>query len=237
MDVASIILQPDSRFGALNPYILSDQARMESLVDGVDSSSVAVYKDDEGRYKHVCKWKDVRCNGRRRVTNIIIESALPGKVDFSFLPELTRIFSIRSFVYGDNAEIANCKVSGTLNTASLPSRITDFYSSDLNLRGSVDLRRLPQSMRCLEIENNNFSGSIYLHKLPKSFSRLVVPKNSFFGSIFLEFLPKKLSMLHMSANELSGTLQLMNLPECLWSLNLNDNFFSGSVCLNRLPRA
>ena len=70
MNVSSLLLGPDRHTCHLELNSLSDQECMELLFDALDSASSEDFKDPTDEYKDVCKWRGVKCNGRRRVVYI-----------------------------------------------------------------------------------------------------------------------------------------------------------------------
>ena len=166
MNVSSLLLGPDRHTCHLELNSLSDQERMELLFDALDSASSEDFKNATGAYKDVCKWRGVKCNGRRRVVYIEIFHSISGTLNLSYLPERIETFT---HVF-EKEEIQSAY--GTLDTSALPSQLSYLNLAFLKLNGTVDLRRLPSAMKDLDLEANDFSGSVQLISLPKNLQEL-----------------------------------------------------------------
>ena len=70
--------------------------------------------------------------------------------------------------------------------------------------GSIDLGRLPESMKSLNVHYNQLSGSLKLGNLPDTLTEFYAIGNEFSGSVDLTRLPAALSWLNLSQNQLSA---------------------------------
>ena len=239
MQASSLLLLPDRSIGPLHIDYLSDQALMEAFIEGLSAQSKKKFMHADGTYKDVCKWKGVKCNGRRRVTKIEwlstnlhpLRYPLRGTLSFEALPPCISTIKIGPIEPPD----PNFLVQSSVDTAAFPSSLKHFSAYNLQFYGVFDLRRIPPALLVLKAQGCKISGSCCLTALPKSFSALYFADNHLEGSISLDFLPKALIVLDLSYNMLSGTLSFHRLPRVLHSLYLTQNKFSGEINLNYLP--
>ena len=96
-------------------------------------------------------------------------------------------------------------------------------------------------MQDLGLEGNLFSGSLDLARLPQSMRGLGLSDNRFAGGITLTALPRMMQYLYLHNNQLSGALDLSHgegtsLPDNLQELRVHNNKFCGKPRLPALPR-
>ena len=238
MQVSSLLLLQDRSMGPLDLSGISDQAIMETLIDGLNTTSKQQFKTIDGQYKDVCKWNGILCNGRRQVKEIMWDSttqpqpSFTGSFSFANFPPFTKIIRIRTreseneffdivFVYSD--------------TSALPRGLTCFSIENVWIK-SLDLRRLPSSLIELQAKSCGVSGSCSLTPLPRKLQTLLLSDNFLQGSISLDRLPSNLFQMDLSINDLSGSINLRSLPSGLTWLSLRRNQLSGSVEANYLPQ-
>ena len=226
----------DPSLGRLDYESLSDQARMEILIDGLTPFSKTFYQDTHFAYRDVCEWESVECDENENVESLRFtynrvnyRMQLKGKLNTSYIPP-----HVHTFV----AKISFQKAFyGKVDTAALPHTLTVFEISVNHFDGSVDFRTLPVSLQRFIIHTNAFIGSVDLTQLPPKIRRIAASHNKFSGSINLNFLPDSLQCLLMSANDLSGDLIMDKLPESMETIKLDDCAFSGRFELRSAPES
>ena len=105
----------------------------------------------------------------------------------------------------------------------IPDTVQVFDISDKNVRGGLELGKLPEMMDKLIVLCNKMSGSVDLTVLPFHLSYLCLLGNAFTGTPDLQYLPACMLHLEMGLNDFCGKIQLDALPSSLETLYLNDN--------------
>ena len=225
MHALTNLLAVDPSLGRLDYDSLSDQALMEMLVNGLNTSCKNVFQDTKGNFIDVCDWPSIICDADERVTEIRKFSWLcSGTIDFDFIPPNVTKIKLNYF-------FETAYIHGTLSTALLPRQIKAIEIVHMGIRGSFDLRSLPEHLTRIDISMNAFSGSCNLTALPAGLQKLNLCHNSFSGSVSLENLPASLEMLSIACNKLSGVLRFDSLPLALACLFIDQNGFSGEFNL------
>ena len=225
-----LITAPDHALGRLDYDGLSEQGRMEILIDGACPEFKAIVSDENMAFKDVAEWPGVTSNADGHITEIEIDyeiyEAMDGTAHLDFLPpNLT------------NCDMAQMKARGTLETAKLPQNLIKF-AIDLNyFHGVVDFSALPKNIELFNIAYNNFSGSCDLTKLPETLKHILLSSNRFSGEVNLTNLPPQMEIIFLSSNNFTGELCLDYLPETLEELFLHKNKFSGKFQLLQPPQA
>ena len=240
MHTSSILVLPEQSTYPLDLDHLSDQTIMESFINQFPNEFQANFKHPSGDFKDVCKWKGIKCNGRRRVEDIhwdnvfpkISPSAAHMQVSLDFLPKLLRRFFVHTG-HGENRSL----ISVRIDTSALPLTLNELRISFQEVRGSIDFRRLPPHIQILDVGGCNTKGTANMTSLPKSMISLFIAENRFTGSLHLHRLPPKLEIFDAQINCFSGSIYLCCLPSTLSRLDLADNQLSGSIYLEKLPRA
>ena len=235
MQASSLLLPQDRSIGQVNISGLSDQIIMEVLIDGFDDSCKQQFKHHDGTYKDVCKWRGIKCNGRRQVTAITwlekdSEIVIDGAVPFTHLPANLKTFII------EMPGSANRDLDfEDIEASALPHSLEYFALENVGM-GSFDLRRLPPNLKSLKAISSGVFGSCCLTALPKGLKELNLKHNDLTGSICLDRLPHLMWKVNLSFNALSGSINLKRLPSTLSSLWLDHNEFCGNIDANYLPQ-
>ena len=186
----------DPALSRLDYELLSDQARMEIFVSGLNAESKTNITDAHSMLIDVCDWPAVTCDAERNV--IVIKcyrqgTANAGSVLFDFLPpKVTHVAaSMRS-------------VTGTIETRLLPKGLTIFDVSDNSFYGTIDFSQIPRNVIEFRIPSNDFRGRCDFAHLPPQLQSLEIADNAFFGSILLIALPETLIDFDAGNNDFSG---------------------------------
>ena len=211
------LLSADPSLGRFDISALSDQTLMEMLVDGMQPNIMAQYQDDEGNFKDISAWDNIKCT-EGRVTDIVFHehAQSDAQYPFEYIPRLVEVF------YDQRS-----KLHGTLDTSVLPSGLVYFNVRTNRLHGEIAFKTFPRNIGHLDISQNSFEGSIRLGDLPPKLTFFDAMMNEFSGSVSLDSLPETLENVQLSANKLTGELQITRLPSTLRNLFLNENSFSG----------
>ena len=216
----------DQHLARVSIESLSDQARMEMLIDMCTRNSKADFQDCGGAYLDVCDWHIVKCDASRKVLEVSISifEEMSGTIQLDFLPEsVTR------------ALISHRNFRGTLDTAKLSQKVEDLVLEENSLEGKVDLTTLPHHLRIFNISRNKFTGKLNLTQLPATLKDCKLNNNKFQGTVDLSHLPSSLQCLMLSHNRLEGSLVLQNLPVALKYFAVDWNRLSGEFSLDALP--
>ena len=226
MQAASLFIVPNRIVCPLHLHGASDQALMEAFIDGLTEKSKHIFKNPDGSYKEVCKWKGVQCDGRRRATDINwgeitrVAQSFAGTMDFDLLPPSITCLALFH---------ASHTMRAALDTSALPPSMSGLILRGAGIRAPIDLRRLPKFLQIFAVTSSMLTGSCSLTALPCRLTNLSLRENWLDGSIMLDHLPSTLESLDLSKNSLSGSLRLYHLPSRLALLNLNENKFYGEI--------
>ena len=172
----------DSSLGKMDPSMLSDQARMELAVTGLTDESCEEFRDNEGVFLDACEWVATKCDSDGNVTGLCLETTYWGTLCLDFFPQSLNDIRIS----------CNGNLTGTVDTALLPPRLTVLHLDDNSFIGSVDMTALPATLEYFDIQENKFSGGCDLTALPSSLEELIVCDNLFSGSLCLGTLPENI---------------------------------------------
>ena len=230
MLIAPHLFASDTALGRLDYALLSDQAKMEILVDGLSSASKAFFQDASAGYRDIAAWPSVLGNADHPVVAVhwkwmTFQQEFAGSLNFDFVPAHVRFF----MVYGLGVE-------GTLSTPLLPRGLVDLHLDENALSGTLDLTALPDPLKVLRASVNKFSGSVNLSLLPANLEVLHLDCNCLVGSIDLAHLPDSLQQLCLSDNAFEGEVTLNNLPDALETLNIMRNKLCGEFVLLQFPQ-
>ena len=240
-----IVSVTDEALGRLEYDSLTDQARMEVLIEGLREESKAHFQDAHGSYLDVCDWQIVDCAADNAILEVSSRLLLKGSLNLDFLPPLVTKICMHSG-----------KTTGTIQTKLLPEGLTtfsmsmhpfvgtvDFTTCPGNLElmrlshskcaGSCDLTNLPRVLRILNLNHNEFSGAISLCKLPPNLKQLELTSNQFSGTLQFDSLPPSLSLLFLYRNKFSGSFKLCNPSRSLGCVSAWSNCFSGTAVVER----
>ena len=217
--------------GRFNQQALTDQMRMELLIDGLTDGAKRKYKDEYGDYLDVADWEAVEIDG---------DEALLRRITAKLYCELLlrRDTCARVFAANNDTILSGvCKDDWRIDTAVLPDGLEWFtFTHAQGMFGSINFCTLPSKLMEFDISDNGFSGSANLSALPEDLSNLNISSNAFSGSIALDNLPSGLECIFLSFNFFEGLVSLEALPESLVMLALSDCDFSGALNLNNLPK-
>ena len=222
------MLSVDPALGRLDASLLSDQALMEMLFEGMQDSFVkkSDFQDESGNFLDACEWQiseenRVQCTDER-VTDILFSALSFNKTQFPFrfIPPLMQRFTL---VYAD--------LHGTLDTSVLPQNLIDFGVLDSSLHGTINFSNFPRKLQFIHVEENKFTGSCDLYNLPDALVELQASENEFIGEISLDNLPRSMKLLDLSGNYLTGSITISRLPKAMQEVLLQNNEFTGEFRL------
>ena len=213
----------DNSLGKMDPSMLSDQARMELAVAGLADESCEELRDNEGAFLDACEWVTTKCDSDGNVTDLCLETTYWGTLCLDHFPQSLNDIRIS----------CNGNLTGMVDTALLPPRLTVLHLDDNSFIGSVGMTALPATLEYFDIQENKFSGGCDLTALPSSLEELIVCDNLFRASLCLETLPDSILLLDVSSNAFTGSFSLEKLPENLSELHINNNRLSGSFVLSK----
>ena len=125
MQASSLLILPDRSMGPLDLSGISDQRLMEAFIDDLSYSNKQLFQTKDGANKDVCKWSGIKCDGRRKVSQISWISTeekhliFDGTMSFTNLPASLKSFAIQVSEPKDKL---------------LLKRLCGFYSSEGRLR-------------------------------------------------------------------------------------------------------
>ena len=217
----------DTPLGRLNYDSLSDQTRMEILLDGLNAASKERFQDKNGNFLNICELKEmIQCDADDNVTSVHFpyQLRLEGCIKLAFIPPHVMTFSAQS----------TRTLEGTVSTDILPKTL-QFLTLGYSFSGPFAMTALPPKMEEIEINSNKFCGSLDLHNLPENMKKIRANNNKFTGCVDLRSLPAVLEFLWINKNQLCGEIFLEKLPPALQSINLSENAFTGRIELTNLP--
>ena len=219
-------LTTDSPLGRVSLAHLSNQSRMELLVEGFTETSKAKLRRSGGDFFDICDWKEVDCDASGEIQSISFFSYARGSIALDFIPPTVTSFTAEGK-----------RFTGTLDTRLLPPELTKLNLKSNALEGTVDMGSLPAALRTIALKSNNFSGNVDLTALPVTLHTIDLSENGFFGSVALDKLPSGLKDLYLYENQFDGEVFLDALPDSLRFLNIELNHFYGTFSLLRPPWA
>ena len=212
------------RVGKISSATLPAQIEMEKLLAELDNKH-----DSWSASTAVCSWMGVICDAEEVVIKIEGHN-LSGVLVWKYLPWTLRILLV-------NAEHPyRHQLRGSVDTTTLPPKLSELWLHDNVLDGPLNLSHLPQSISLLNASANRFSGTLALEALPPLLLMLQLSRNNFHGSVDLRTLPDTLTLLLLDGNDLSSCPELTSLPRGMTKLSLAQNRFSGVLDLRKLPR-
>ena len=220
------VMSIDPAIGRFDYSSLSDQARMEMLIEGMKKEEKEDYLDENGSFRHVCEWVDVECTDDR-VTEVAFlfkyfdETPFP----FRYIPP-----SVTKF------EAENDNLRGTLDACVLPGDMRWFSAAYNRLHGPLDLKAFPRTLTNIRIGHNLLSGGLVLAELPPSLEIFDVTGNEFSGELNLNSLPPALEGLWVGTNALTGSINIERLPKAIEIIDLRENSFSGDFRMLVFPK-
>ena len=119
------------------------------------------------------------------------------------------------------------QLRGSIALYLLPDTLRIIHATNNQLNGDVALSDLPSSLQQLWLSHNYFDGEVDLRHLPSLLEHLFLDHNCFTEELSFSDLPKRLSRLHLHHNKFSGIADLTGrFPPTLWDLNLSGNNFN-----------
>ena len=222
----------------LEPLLLSDQALMEIVVEGLTDKFKGRFQDANGEYKDVSAWKELKCDEDGNVTEVKF-SFVEGTLYLDFVPPHVRNLLISSEdLHGtldtarlpQDLEVLNINyscMSGSVDFTQLPPRLVDVCFMSCQFSGDCDLTALPPGLVKLFISNIPFSGTVDVIKLPQTLKDLRVFGTKISGDITLSTLPAGLESMWLHNNNLTGLVRILQVPQSLAIIRLDRNAFYG----------
>ena len=221
----TLVTTADSSLGRFEENSMSDQCRMEILVEGLNQETKRQFCDNDGNFKDIKDWNLVNFDAEGNVNQItFFTSKCKGDLWLDFLPPFLEVIKVMSY----NTKY---KIGGTISAIRLPQTLREVRFDSHAFHGSIDFDELPHRLRILDVESNDLSGSCDLTALPQNLEILWLSNNKFLGSVDMRSLPQTLKSLKLSGNNFSGEIQFANLPQSLKYLNIANNSFCGSFVL------
>jgi len=196
--------KPTSNIGRCDYSLMCDEQRVEKLVEGLEDTSR--FKDHDGEYLHVCDWKGVTCDDAGSVIkidwdNIIGTYHLKGSMELAWIPPTVTHF-----------DIANNKISGSINTAMLPRTLKYLYVDGCgNFSGTINWTELPTTLINFWLTSNKFHGCINFDVLPISMRKMYTVYNKFTSVKGKPHDGLKLSNVHRQIDD--GSELMMHMTE------------------------
>ena len=225
------LIAADPLAGRVDMHSLSDQQRMELLVEGLSEHSKKKFQNRKRDFLPVCKWKGVECNANKDIVKVDLPETLHGNVELSYLPASVVNFTA---VNEDGHPFAN-RVGGTVEAALLPENLENLVLICQNFHGTIDWLSLPDSITIFTVPLNKFSGSCNFRELPPRMEVMNIQGNRFSGSVALDRLPDSIKEIALAFNRFCGNLNLDKLPNNLIDLNVENNKFTGEFKLLNPP--
>ena len=217
--IPSCFASDSTHIGRFDPSLLSQQARMELLVENLRHQ--AFFRDADGGFTSAKDWPGVRVDPHGNIISIKKpwgSAAFEGEIAFQWLPETIET------LHCDHACIQT-----DFHAASFPRDMMRIELQGNKLTGSIATAELPPKLVRLNLWHNRISGTIDLTTLPGTLVTLMLDENEIMGTIDLQNLPKTLHTLDLAKNLLSGDVIVRILPESLTKINLSGNTFDGEL--------
>ncbi|KNH05413.1 leucine-rich repeat protein [Perkinsela sp. CCAP 1560/4] len=148
--MAFLLVDPIA-IGRADKHSMPHQTLMEMLV--ADLQDKKCFRDKNGDFHDINSWEGISLTQDGEVNSINLECY----ADFRFGVE---------FDDEDEDTKGVVRPGGSIDFQWIPSSVTDFSTSDLNLAGSIDTRTLPRELNDLNLEKNHFSGTFNAAGLP-----------------------------------------------------------------------
>ena len=116
-------------------------------------------------------------------------SAHAGTIDFMHFPQTT-----------DTITISDNQLSGSVRIAHLV-HMYRLSASQNRLEGSLEFRKLPDSLQELDLSANQLNGTVDLSALSRNLRELYLQNNNLAGSFVIESLPPNLKQVDLSNNK------------------------------------
>ena len=191
----------DNGLGRFDMHSLTDECRMELMLEGLTDKSKANFENADGSYQPVCSWSITKCDADKRVVQIytyIPHMDLEGTISLDFVPPLVRQIKLASVLIFGN------QLRGTINTADLPEVLEELDVQSHEFGGTVDMTTLPNCLKNLNASANLLSGTLCLSNLPPKIEEIDLERNTFCGEIRLVNIPETLKSVYLGENSFNG---------------------------------
>ena len=214
----------DPSLGRLDYASLSDQARMELMVERMPDREI--YQDDNGAYKDVCEWGGVSCDIDGNVQGIWmnIYDRSEGSIDLSYIPPHVTQMYIAGNVHG-------MQTRASIDVHMLPERLEQLGIELQQMVGTVDMTALPAKL--FNICENKCTGSFVLTSLPPGIEHIHARDNLFSGSLNFSSLPDKLVEIQLDKNRFSGEFRIEKFPRAMRRLTVSQNRLIGEAVIQK----
>ena len=136
---------------------------MEMLVEGFAAEAKKEIQDKHGLFLDACLWLGVDCDDDARVECYNETENTSGSISFDYLPpQIIKVYLVEA------------NLIGTLETSSLPGILENFNLGLNQLRGTVDLCKLSETIRRFCVHRNGFTGSAALESLTEPLTYLLL---------------------------------------------------------------
>ena len=216
----------DPSLGRLDYASLSDQARMELMVERMPDREF--FQDDNGAYKDVCDWRGVSCDFDGNVQDIWISiyDRSKGSIDLSYIPPHVTTMSLTWGVTG-------LQTQASIDVQMLPERLAQCIIQLQQMVGTVDMTALPATLTNFIISGNKCTGSFVLTSLPPGIENIHARGNLLLGSLNFSSLPDKLVEIQLDKNRFSGEFRIEKFPRALNRLTVSQNRLIGEAVIQK----
>ena len=220
----------DPALGRIDFSLLSAQAKMEIVIDGLTDAEKRQVQDSSGYYFDVCTWDCIQCNGLNEVKRVDLAQLaqeIESPLNLEFIPETVEYFdcSCRNF-------------TGSITTAKLPHSLQTFVVMENAFTGTFDFESLPPNLIILDISMNKLHGPIKLDSLPQALEQIYINSNEFSGTLDFGKLPSSLAKVAFCNTSLEGEVHFGDFAPNLSEVMIGNAPMTGgldfSVCSDGL---
>ena len=223
MRIFSTCLLTHDPLGRVNLENLSQQQRMELLIQGLSDCAKQAFRDENGDFLPVCEWMNIDCNMDGKVEGIMLKHNA-GNLNLDFTPPTVRLIDLKS----DHS-------LGVNSVNNLPESIEVLLLNHVCIDEPMKIASLPRALQFCTLEACALQGTCDFTAFPDKLENFRMPRNECHGNVRLDALPASIYELNISFNEFSGELNLEHLPSGLAILILRDNAFTGSIVMLHPP--
>ena len=215
----------DKHLSRLDPSLLSNQARMEIFLDGIQRKHL--FQDENGNFTDFEEWdivemdqsnqKIIAIQGERRWNEE--DRMLGGSVLFAFLPDTVHTINL-----------AYNTLSGEIEFRDLPPNLDELFLTENLFEGKLVTAHIPRSVTKFSVRHNKLQGTIDCAKFPPKITHIDISRNNFEGSLHVKHLLLTIEDFSASDTGFSGKLEMnsLGLPS-LEILRLGNNLFTGGL--------
>ena len=221
--LVALFFTVDTPIGRVDTAFLSQQQKMELMIDGIDDISKLDFQRD-GFYKPVEEWQGLIIDFSN---DFIITSVYwsrkfrGGMLNLKFMPSTVIEFRCES-----------SNLVGSIHLESLSPVLRELSMAHNDCTGEVNLTSLPDTLVELDINGNRLEGTVDLTHLPAQLKHFYICGNDFTGSLDFSSLPNQIQDMDLSFCAFTGSLNLTNFPESLRTIELMNNRLSGTAVLD-----